>query len=62
MAREITFIVRESSEGGYEAFARGYSIYTEATTMEELKKAAIDAICCHFDDNDRPEVIKFQTE
>ena len=35
---EIIFIVEESDEGGYEARALGYSIFTEADTIDELKK------------------------
>ena len=38
---EIIFSVRESPEGGYEARALGYSIFTQAESMEELK-AMID--------------------
>lgn len=48
--REIIFIVRESAEGGYEARAVGWSIFTEAETLEELKERIRDAIVCHFED------------
>jgi hypothetical protein len=34
---EIIFSVQESPEGGYEARALGYSIFTQADTMDELK-------------------------
>ena len=35
---EIIFIVEEALEGGLTAKALGESIFTEAETMEELKK------------------------
>jgi hypothetical protein len=40
MPKEILFLVEESPEGGYEARARGYSIYTQAQTLDltRLKK------------------------
>lgn len=57
MAREIVFLVEESPEGGYEAKALGYSLYTEADTMDELKQAMVDAVRCHFDKADMPKVI-----
>jgi hypothetical protein len=38
MEKEIIFIVEESPKQGYEARALGYSIFTEADTLEELKK------------------------
>jgi hypothetical protein len=37
MDKEIIFLVEESAEGGYEARALGYSIYTEAENLEDLK-------------------------
>jgi hypothetical protein len=55
---EIIFSVKESPEGGYEANALGYSIYTEADTMEELREMVKDAVRCHFDGDDRPSVIR----
>ncbi len=58
MAKEIVFLVEESPEGGYEARALGYSIYTDADTMDELKQAAVDAVQCHFDKAAMPKVIR----
>jgi len=46
---EIIFIVENSDEGGYTAKSLGYSIYTEAETLDELKENIKDAIKCHFD-------------
>ncbi len=46
---EIIFEVTESSEGGFEAKALGYSIFTQAETTEELKTMVRDAVRCHFE-------------
>ena len=54
---EIIFVVEESIEGGFEAKALGYSIYTQADTMDELKKMVLDAVKCHFGAEDRPKTI-----
>lgn len=58
MAQEIIFVIRESSEGGFEAQALGHSIYTEADTLEELRRQVQDAVQCHFSDEDRPKIIR----
>ena len=55
---EIIFLVEESPEGGYEAKALGWSIYTLAETMEELRAMVQDAVRCHFEDDDRPRMIR----
>jgi hypothetical protein len=55
---EIIFSVEESPEGGYEARALGHSIFTQADTIDELKKMVRDAVCCHFDEGTRPRVIR----
>lgn len=57
--KEIIFMVEEDTEGGYTAKALGQSIFTEADTLEELKKNIKDALECHFDNNeDIPEIIR----
>jgi hypothetical protein len=58
MEKEIIFIVEESDEGGFEARALGFSIFTEADTFEDLKKMVQDAVICHFDEVARPRVIR----
>jgi predicted RNase H-like HicB family nuclease len=58
MNSEIIFEVEESPEGGYEARALGASIYTQADTIEELKAMTQDAVRCHFEDDDRPRLIR----
>ena len=47
---EVIFMVKESDEGGYEASALGYAIFTEADSWDELKANVKDAVVCHFDD------------
>ncbi len=57
--KEIVFIVEEDPEGGYTARALGYSIFTEAETIEELKESVKDALRCHFDkDEDVPDIVR----
>ena len=58
---EIIFIVEESPEGGYEAHSLGHSIFTEADTFEELKAMIQDAVSCHFNDDERPHVIRLHS-
>jgi hypothetical protein len=58
MEKEIIFVVEESPEGGYEARALGYSIYTEADTLDELKRMVRDAVNAHFEQEARSRVIR----
>lgn len=57
MTKELTFLVKESLEGGYEAQALGYSIFTEGDTIEEIRKAVRDAVACHFEQEELPSII-----
>ena len=50
---EIIFLVEESPEGGFTAKGLGVSIFTQAETLDALKVAIIDAVHCHFDDNQK---------
>jgi hypothetical protein len=54
---EIIFKVDEEIEGGYSAYALGFSIITQGETLDELKTNIIDAVKCHFDVNP-PKVIR----
>ncbi len=56
--KEVIFLVEESPEGGYEARALGHAIFTEANTLEELRECIRDAVRCHFDEGERPAVIR----
>lgn len=58
MDNEITFLVEESEDGGYEAKAIGFSIYTEAETLDELKDVIRDAVQCHFEESELPKIIR----
>jgi predicted RNase H-like HicB family nuclease len=58
MEKEIIFLIEEDSEGGYTAKALGYSIYTEADSVDELKTMIQDAVRCHFEDIEKPPVIR----
>lgn len=55
---EIIFSAQESPEGGYEARALGFSIFTQADSLDKLKAAVRDAVSCHFDASEKPEVIR----
>jgi hypothetical protein len=55
---EVIFLVEPDPEGGYTAQALGYSIFTEADTWEELKDAIHDAVVCHFEDDQRPAMVR----
>jgi len=56
--KEIIFLIKESEEGGYEASALGHSIYTQAEDLESLRGAVKDAIKCHFEEGERPQIIR----
>lgn len=58
MLREIIFLVEEAPEGGYTARALGHSIFTEADTWDELRKAVQDAVLCHFENDEQPTLIR----
>ncbi|AEA47737.1 type II toxin-antitoxin system HicB family antitoxin [Archaeoglobus veneficus] len=54
---EIIFLVEETDDG-YTAQALGYSIFTQADSIEELREMVKDAVECHFDEEERPEIIR----
>jgi hypothetical protein len=55
---EIIFSIEESPEGGFQARALGFSIFTEADSLDELKTMIRDAVSCHFDPAEKPSVIR----
>lgn len=55
---ELVFVVEEAAEGGYTARALGQSIVTEADDLGQLRDLVRDAVRCHFDDEDRPRVVR----
>jgi len=56
---EIIFHVEQDVDGVYLARALGYSIYTQAVDLEELRANLKEAVDCYFDDDDpeRPRII-----
>ncbi len=58
---EIVFVVTESDEGRFTAGGVGTSVFTEADTMEELRRAVRDAVHCHFEPGEQPKLIRLHT-
>ncbi|MGO8700901.1 MAG: 2-oxoisovalerate dehydrogenase [Limisphaerales bacterium] len=55
---ELIFLVEDAPEGGYTARALGQSIFTEADSLEELRRNVRDAVQCHFDEGHAPKVLR----
>lgn len=55
---EIIFLIEDAHEGGFTAKALDYSIYTNAESVDELKINIRDAVACHFDEGEKPKVIR----
>jgi len=55
---ELIFLVEEAVEGGFTARALGESIFTEAETLDELRRQVRDAVRCHFDEGKAPKFIR----
>ena len=55
---EIIFEVTEAIEGGYDARALGYGIFTQGEDWNDLKAMVKDAVECHFDDGAAPKIIR----
>ena len=55
---ELIFLVEEADEGGYTARAVSESIFTEADTLDELRRNVREAVECHFEDGAAPKVIR----
>ncbi|MBI5816174.1 MAG: 2-oxoisovalerate dehydrogenase [Nitrospinae bacterium] len=58
MKKEIIFQVEEDAEGGFIAKATGYAIFTQADSIEDLKKNVREAVDCHFEDDEKPSLIE----
>ncbi|MFN3871934.1 MAG: 2-oxoisovalerate dehydrogenase [Ignavibacterium sp.] len=58
--KEIIFLIEESLEGGFEAKAVGYPIFTEGETEDEIRKNILEAVRCHFDDNEMPAYVNMR--
>jgi predicted RNase H-like HicB family nuclease len=57
MKSEIIFVIEDAVEGGYIAKALGFSIFTQGETIEELRKNIREAVICHFDESEAPNII-----
>jgi len=55
---ELIFLVEEASEGGYIARAASHSIFTQADTLDELRRNIREAVDCHFDGGQAPALIR----
>jgi hypothetical protein len=55
---EIIFLVQEAPEGGYSARALGFSIFTEADDLDDLRSNVREAVECHFDEGEGPKIIR----
>ena len=56
---ELVFIVEEDPDGGYSARSVGESIFTEADSIDELRRNICEAVACHFGEpEDRPKLIR----
>ncbi len=54
----MIFLVTEDPEGGYTARALGEAIFTEADDIETLREQVRDAVRCHFDEGEAPQVVR----
>ncbi len=54
---EIIFEITEAAEGGYDARALGYSIFTQGEDWADLKDMVKDAVRCHFDEDNMPGIV-----
>jgi hypothetical protein len=55
---EIIFLVEEADEGGYTARAVNESIFTEADTLDDLRRNVREAVECHFEEGHAPKIIQ----
>lgn len=58
-ATELLFLVEDDPESGFSARAVQTSIFVQGETMDEIRKAILEAVACHFEDQAfRPAVIR----
>lgn len=55
---EIVFLVEDAAEGEVTARVLGHCIFTEAKSYAELHTQVREAVHLHFDESDRPPVIR----
>jgi hypothetical protein len=54
------FLIEESLDGGFEAKAVGYPIFTEGESEDEVRQNILEAVRCHFDEADIPAYINIR--
>jgi hypothetical protein len=52
------FWLRKLPKGGYTARALGQSIFTEAESLDELRRNVREATACHFEGGQGPQLIR----
>lgn len=58
---EIVFLVEDDPDGGHTARALGESIFTQADDLKTLREMILDAVHCHFSNQQtRPKIIRLQ--
>ncbi|HEX7341127.1 MAG TPA: hypothetical protein VF269_02505 [Rhodanobacteraceae bacterium] len=57
---ELVFHIWRLDDGGYTAVAQGHAIFTEAASLEDLRRNARDATRCHFDHGMGPKTIRLE--
>ena len=55
---ELIVLVEVEADGGFVASAVGHSIFTQADSEDELHAMVRDAVRCHFDEAERPKLIR----
>ena len=58
MQTEILFVVEPAAEGGWIGHAHGHSIHVQADSVEALRQDVRDAVDCHFEPADKPQLIR----
>ncbi len=56
----IEFLVEQLPDGSYVARSVGACVTTEADTLDELRAAVREAVCCHFDEGCQPGAIRLR--
>jgi predicted RNase H-like HicB family nuclease len=55
---ELIFHVEEAPEGGFVARALGASIFTQGDDVADLERNVLEAVRCHFDEEERPRMVR----
>ena len=58
--KEIIFLIEESLDAGFEAKAVGFPIFTEGESEDEVRQNILEAVRCHFDENEMPAFINIR--